>query len=836
MRASALAALAICTPWQALAANCFSNVPMTCARTPADDGLVRPAGPYSPDYAVPLTASQIILSGQGRFQATADSTLAVGTGDNIRNRGAKLLLAGTSADRLVLTNPTGDNGSAAIYSQNTAALTWGEYVDINLTSFDGARGIYGLSLGKSAMQNVRIDQSQKGKTHIVVVAEYGGSMYFDDSLLVLNGEQSYAFGIFAWRTSTAYATDSMISMLGNPTVVGEYVANMSAESGSNVRVDRSMMYARGSHAVIALANQANTKLYLNGSTVAAGIRLGAKAQPTDTPNWNVYGRPVDAADAPVSGPAGYVATAATQTYAALATGSGAVYIDRDRNNTPTSIVMAGASQNDALYSQALGTVYSRDAIIETRAPQSNGARADSTGALVLTGNQITTLADQSNGIVLQGSGTSLSAGAAPTANTIVTRGAASHAMRAEGGAKLALDGSTNLVPAAGSNVSGVGSAVLSASGAGSEVNVSSAASALLIGMTQDTTGVNNFGALADGGGKLAFAAGASTGGTALMATTGGTLVFAGAGATGAGSHTVVDTASFLGIAGATTPVAIGSLAGAGTTTLGASELVTGVGTGSVQADTVYSGVLTGAGGMLTHDGARMRLTLTGTANNYSGTTTVKQGSLRAGATQAYSAASPHVTLANGLLDLDGFSQTVASLTNAGMTRLMQTGSGLPTKATQIPPSTTITTTGDYVSQGGSLVIGTELGTDGSPSDKMVVNGNVVNTSPTVINLTNVGGAGALTTGKGILVVQVNGADSPAGAFVLAAPAQAGGFTYTLVRDDDKSWYLRSIATPKPPEPAGKVAVVPVMGIPGLAALAALLAGGAGFITRRRRKG
>lgn len=54
------------------------------------------------------------------------------------------------------------------------------------------------------------------------------------------------------------------------------------------------------------------------------------------------------------------------------------------------------------------------------------------------------------------------------------------------------------------------------------------------------------------------------------------------------------------------------------------------------------------------------------------------------------------------------------------------------------------------------------------------------------------GTGLATTGKGIQVVEaINGATTEEGAFVQGNMLQAGAFNYTLNRDSDESWYLRS---------------------------------------------
>ncbi|HBB8087407.1 TPA: autotransporter adhesin Ag43, partial [Escherichia coli] len=65
---------------------------------------------------------------------------------------------------------------------------------------------------------------------------------------------------------------------------------------------------------------------------------------------------------------------------------------------------------------------------------------------------------------------------------------------------------------------------------------------------------------------------------------------------------------------------------------------------------------------------------------------------------------------------------------------------------------------------------------------------------TWLAFTNVGNSnlGVATTGQGIRVVDAqNGATTEEGAFALSRPLQAGAFNYTLNRDSDEDWYLRS---------------------------------------------
>lgn len=110
----------------------------------------------------------------------------------------------------------------------------------------------------------------------------------------------------------------------------------------------------------------------------------------------------------------------------------------------------------------------------------------------------------------------------------------------------------------------------------------------------------------------------------------------------------------------------------------------------------------------------------------------------------------------------------------------------------------LTIRGDYVSNGGTMTVNTALGTDGSATDRLILDGGSAS-GATPITVINRGGQGGLTAGDGIQVVQaVNGALTAASAFSLAGPVNAGAYEYQLYRggndgSNPQSWYLRSHA-------------------------------------------
>jgi outer membrane autotransporter protein len=282
------------------------------------------------------------------------------------------------------------------------------------------------------------------------------------------------------------------------------------------------------------------------------------------------------------------------------------------------------------------------------------------------------------------------------------------------------------------------------------------------------------------------------------------------GNSGTGTLTIADGGVVSGLG----PIVIAANAGAiGTLNIGAGPgapaaapgtistpiLEFGAGTGTINfnhtsADYVFAPAISGNGTVNVLAGTT---TLTG-ANSYTGATNISGGSLRAGAPGTFSPGSPVTVARGGTLDLNGFSQIVPGVANAG----------LVTMGTGTAPGTLFTTSG-YVGLGGTIAVNTFLGTDGSPSDRLVVNeGSAIGTS--AIRVVNAGGPGAETVGNGIQLVQaVNGGTTAPGAFTLAGGVLlAGPFEYLLFRGgagggNANDWFLRDdfvVPTPIPPTP------------------------------------
>ena len=106
------------------------------------------------------------------------------------------------------------------------------------------------------------------------------------------------------------------------------------------------------------------------------------------------------------------------------------------------------------------------------------------------------------------------------------------------------------------------------------------------------------------------------------------------------------------------------------------------------------------------------------------------------------------------------------------------------------------TTVNYLGLGGLIGLNTYLGSDPSPSDRLIIDGgNASGASP--LRIANTTGKGDLTRGNGILVVDaINGGTTVPATFTLANPVIAGPYQYGLFRSsvdasNPEAWYLRS---------------------------------------------
>ena len=238
-----------------------------------------------------------------------------------------------------------------------------------------------------------------------------------------------------------------------------------------------------------------------------------------------------------------------------------------------------------------------------------------------------------------------------------------------------------------------------------------------------------------------------------------------------------------------------SLTGAGTSGTGT---IAGTWNGNLVTSDSASAVLTVAdggvwNGNVTADTGSASVTVNGTWNGTvksaeasQSTSTVLLFRVLAATVSQASAVGVDLTLGStGNWNVPG-DASVRNLTLAGGTVTFPT----PVDAASFT-GTTVTVTGDYTSDSGTLVMNTVLAGDGSASDKLAVEGSTSGT--TKVKIQNVGGAGAQTA-DGIEMITVAG-DS-AGTFETADTVRAGAYVYSLTQNG-KNWYLTSLLSPEP---------------------------------------
>lgn len=328
---------------------------------------------------------------------------------------------------------------------------------------------------------------------------------------------------------------------------------------------------------------------------------------------------------------------------------------------------------------------------------------------------------------------------------------------------------------------------------------------------------------------LGVYAGTISGAGALEKTEAGTLVLTSAN-TYAGGTTITQGTLQLGNGGTSGSI-VGNVVDNGTLAFNRSDVVT------------FAGTISGTGSLVQAGSGTTVLTA---VNSVSGAVQVTSGTLAIG-----NAATPLAALSGGGLvtvaagaTFGGYGSVAGSVTNAGT---LAVADAIPAFAGGPKGSFTIggtlTNAGlaqvggtgignrlvvrDYVGQGGQVALNTFLGSDGSPSDRLVIDGGAAS-GTSALRISNVGGPGAQTFASGILVVEAtNGGVTNASAFSLAGPVAAGAYEYLLFHGGteagtSQNWYLRNTIEPSDPvaptTPAPGTPALPAAPPPGTAAI------------------
>ncbi|MGJ4931680.1 autotransporter domain-containing protein [Bradyrhizobium sp. HKCCYLS2038] len=241
------------------------------------------------------------------------------------------------------------------------------------------------------------------------------------------------------------------------------------------------------------------------------------------------------------------------------------------------------------------------------------------------------------------------------------------------------------------------------------------------------------------GGTISGSGGLTKLGTGILTLTGantytGATVING-GTLQAGASGVLATASAFTVAGGATldlngfDQTIGSLTGAGAVLLGAGTLTAG----GDNTTTTFTGTISGSGDFTKSGSGTM--TVAG-STSYTGATTINAGTLKTGASGVLATASAFTVAGGGTLDLNGFDQTIGSLTGAGAVLL---GAG------------TLTAGGDNSSTTFSGAISGSGGFTKTGSGRMILTGTSSYTGATIINGGVLDVEGAVTNTAGMTV-------------------------------------------------------------------------------------
>lgn len=196
-------------------------------------------------------------------------------------------------------------------------------------------------------------------------------------------------------------------------------------------------------------------------------------------------------------------------------------------------------------------------------------------------------------------------------------------------------------------------------------------------------------------------------------------------------------------------------------------------------DSLVSQGITGTGSLVKQGSGT--LSLNGN-NTYTGSTLIDGGTLQL----------------NGTITSDTIVAVPGTLSGSGtlIGNLINQGTIMPGGAIGINPFGALTVRGDYTGAGGSLVLHTILDADGSPSDRLVIDGGRAS-GTTRLLIQHAGGVPTETVHDGIQVVDViNGGSSAPDAFVLGNEVRSGAFDYHLFRgsvggSQADDWFLRN---------------------------------------------
>ncbi|MCC2976595.1 autotransporter domain-containing protein [Sphingomonas sp. PL-96] len=777
------------------------------------------------------------------------------SGDRLRNYGIFVDNAGSSAvnnGEVVLRG----QGAIGIHARNGATVIESDTGTLDFTNADQI-GYYALGAGSTIVTAGVTDVDTRGSTGLRI--EGGANATGSGLRMIVSGASAY--GVVASGASERVTFDGAGAAI---VVSGSGSAGIRIEGGATGVLDGSSAItlagdtttaavidgqAFGLDGTAAGAPVATTALVSSAALAADHdtltgyvVRNGGQLQHSGTIAFSG----TDNIGIRIAG----TATAATHMGSVALAGSGiGVAVSGGRLSNQGSITVADGTGilldgvGSTLVGSSMSAVIVNDGVAALRV--TNGAAVETSGSFTAGGTAHAVLVDIGSGSVLLADGTLTTSGSgnglenAANSGAIRLNGTAIAVTGSGSGIRTAVTldpASTATITAAGTDSTGFTFAA--ADGAATTGDLTLGAGFAITASGTGATGVR----LATGGNATL------TGTVSVTSAAGGSALVAGpaASVTNTGTFRSIASAPVIDLTGGTQ-----SFTTSGTIAAASPGAIAITGGDNGQAVTVSGGEISGA--VVLGRGADTVLmtagTLTGslatgegddsvtfrgiTEANLSGTTSIAGGGVGGGNDvltfeQSTTAGTRRLTgwnaihlvastltsdgdvmLAGGTLTIDaastflagGGTNTViagngskATVVNAGRIDLTNGASGATDR---------LVIRGDYVGQSGTLALDTVLGPDGSPSDRLVIDGGAAS-GRTVIAITNLDGLGAATTGDGIQIIEgINGGTTTAtttkDAFVLAGgEINVGAFEYRLYASDiagtGEGWYLRTQAT------------------------------------------
>jgi len=762
--------------------------------------------------AVDMSGVRTITGGSATLNGVRVETFGGGTSTSFLANG---LFANGSGTSISATNSTlithGDFAFGANATNGTINLTGGG--NSITTSGNSGRGLYAIGTGSITANQLAITTT--GANAIAAFALTGGSINLGTQANILTSGDG-AFGVQANGATTVLTvgTGGQIKTSGAGAWGASALAGSAVDltaGGISITTTGAQLGTSGAYAVFATGagsridagqlNVSTSGTLARGAFADSGGRItlgdGSIISTTGSGANGIAAIGTDGAGNGASVIVGRNLSITTQ-------GSGAIGV-QTINGGKVDMTAGGATVNTLLDgasglfatsgSGVASSITAKDITVVTQGSLADGARADTGSSIALTGtNSISASAANSNGVIaLSGGSISIQGNTAITTSgasgagavvdgagsavsfqgtsSIVTKGDSAPAILVRNGAQVTFDNVSNVLPSL--TVQGNQSALLAAQNPGSSLAIGPN---ITVQNGGNFSGV--FGALSRTGSTISFGSGSvlqlsSPDSAALATAVGGNFVLNGATVLAQGSG-----ASY------------GLLANFGTAAAPNTLTMTGGTLISSQASAIQA-----AGGILNISaaaGAQISGPQFLNALNGSVVTLSASASSLTGAAFTDAISTSNVTLANNSRwNLTG-SSNLTNLVNDPSVIQFSSPIGDPTLLSSYKTLTVV----NYIGMGGIIGLNTRLDTDGSPSDRLVINGGAASGN-SLLRITNTGGGGAVTTGNGILVVDtINGGTTATGAFALAGEVAAGPYEYRLFRSsvdasNDQAWYLRS---------------------------------------------